>query len=185
MFSYRWIHRFSMPPLEAVLDAVEAYFTTLCPGRYQVVRRERFCLEFRRGAWKRRLLDSSAIVPRFLGIDRRDITTWPTLLSVTTLPAPTTFEVTLQRHVQMPGGLALQPAHYEAGTAAFDRESDGLVGYLAEFLKLPSRPVVRAERTAPGASPVTEGQSAAGESSHASHEGPEAVRKGEADVADV
>ncbi len=142
MFSYRWTHRFAIPPLEAVLDAVEAYFTTLSPGRYRLARRERFCLEFRRGSWKRRLLDHSAIVPRFTGIDRRDVATWPTLMTVTTLPSPSSFEVTVQRDVQMPDGLPLQDGHQASGAAAFEREMSGLVAYLEEFLHLPARPDV-------------------------------------------
>lgn len=146
MFSYRWTHRFTIPPLEAVLDAVEAFFTTLSPGRYQTVRRERFCLEFRRGAWRRRLLDPDALVPRFTGVDRRDVATWPTLMTVTTLPSPASFEVAVQRDVQMPSGLPLQDGHQVAGAAAFDGEMDGLVGYLSEFFKLPDRPDVSGER---------------------------------------
>jgi hypothetical protein len=144
MFSYRWTYRFTMPPLEAVLDAVEAYFTTLAPGRYKLEHRERFCVEFRRGAWRTRWLDSSAFVPRFTGIDRRDVATWPTLLTVTALPSLTAFEITVQRDVQMPNGLPLQEGHQGVGASTFTAETDGLVDYLAEFLKLPERPDVAA-----------------------------------------
>ena len=145
MFSYRWMHRFTIPPLDAVLDAVEAYFTTLPAGRYQLVRRDRFCVEFRRGAWRSRWFDASAMVPRFLAIDRRDVCTWPTVMAVTALPSPTTFDMSVQRDVRMPNGLPLQPAHREAGLAAFTEETDGLVAYLAEFLRLPQRPDVTME----------------------------------------
>ncbi|MGB9624192.1 MAG: hypothetical protein ACPMAQ_04960 [Phycisphaerae bacterium] len=142
MFSYRWTYRFAIPPLEAVLDAVEAYFTTLAPARYRMERRERFCIEFRRGAWRGRLLDSSSLVPRFSGIDRRDVATWPTFLTVTALPSPTSFEIMVQRDVQLPNGLPLTEAHRALGEAAFAAETNGLVDYLAEFFKLPHRPDV-------------------------------------------
>jgi hypothetical protein len=142
MFSYRWTYRFAIPPLEAVLDAVEAYFTTLAPGRYKMERRERFCLEFRRGAWRGRWLDSESLVPRFSGINRRDVATWPTLMTVTALPSPTAFEITVQRHVQMPNGLPLTEGHQGVGEATFTAETNGLVDYLAVFLKLPQRPDV-------------------------------------------
>lgn len=143
MFSYRWTHCFSIAPLEAVLDAVEAFFTTLSPERYRLTQRERFCCEFRRGAWRRRWFDASARVPRFLGIDRRNVATWPTLLTVTALPSPETFELTVHHNVQLPNGLPLAAGHREAGSTAFDQELDGLVEYLKTFLKLPVRPDVR------------------------------------------
>ena len=131
-----------MPPLEAVLDAVEAYFTTLSPGRYTLERRERFCLEFRRGAWRGKFFDRAVLVPKFLGIDRRDVTTWPTQMAVTARPAPEAFAMSVQRDVQMPNGLPLRGRHHDEGTAAFDAEMAGLVDYLAEFLKLADRPDV-------------------------------------------
>jgi len=142
MFSYRWTYRFTIPPLEAVLDAVEAYFTTLAPVRYRMERRERFCIEFRRGACRGRLFDSTSRVPRFSGIDRRDVTTWPTFLTVTALPSPTSFEIMVQRDVQLPNGLPLTDAHRGIGESVFIAETNGLVDYLAEFLKLPHRPDV-------------------------------------------
>lgn len=142
MFAYRWTFRFTIPPLESVLDAVEAYFTTLAPGRYKLERRERFCLEFRRGAWRGRLFDPESRVPKFSGINRRDVTTWPVLMTVTALPSPTSFEMMVQRDVQMPNGLPLNEAHQEIGESTFTAETNGLVDYLAVFLKLAQRPDV-------------------------------------------
>jgi hypothetical protein len=145
MFTYRWTHRFAIAPLEAVLDAVEAYFTTLPAGRYELVKRERFCLALRRGAWRRGLFDPDKHVPKFLGIDRREVPTWPVELTVTTRPAPSEFDVIVEREVRLPNGLPLRPAHRDAGTNHFDAETAGLVEYLTEFLKLREQPAVRTE----------------------------------------
>lgn len=145
MFSYSWTHGFTIPPLEAVLDAVEAYCTTLADARYELGKRERFCLEFRRGAWRGKWLDPDVQVPRFFGIDRFNITTWPTILRVTALPSPTAFDIRLRREVAMPNGLPLKPAHRAVGGAAFDRETEGLIEYLTSFLHLSAKPDVRQE----------------------------------------
>ncbi len=146
MFVYRWTHSFSIPPLEAVIDAVEAFCTTLSPVRYEPVKRERFCIEFRRGAWRSKWLDPAVQVPKFTGINRLDVNTWPTLLRVTTLPSPDAFQITLLRKIQMPNGLSLQQPHYELGETAFNRETESLVMYLVSFLKLAERPDVTRDK---------------------------------------
>jgi hypothetical protein len=131
--------------MDAVLDAVEAYITTLPSARYELVRRERFCIEFRRGAWRGKWLDPSILVPKFMAIDRFDAGTWPTLLRVTALPSPGTFEIALLRDVRMPNGLPLKTPHHEMGDLVFSRETEGLIEYLTSFLHLPVRPDVRRE----------------------------------------
>jgi hypothetical protein len=149
MFTYRWTHRFTIKPLEAVLDACEAYFTTLDPGRYKLLERNRFSLEFRRGAWRERFLEPGAYVPKFFAVNRTDVTTWPVNLTITARPSPNEFEMTVERQAKLPSGLPLQPGHKEVGQKAFDDETTGLVEYLAEFLKLDEQPDVKANGETP------------------------------------
>jgi len=140
--SYTWEYQLQVPPYDKLLEVLEAFFASYPGGDYSCERRERFRLEFRRGAWKKSLFGVGPLVPERLA--RGQFSRWPVIVRVLARPAPDSFTVTMRYELHLPKSVpSLVPEVQSSVDLYIRRELDDLARYLAECVGLDEPPTVK------------------------------------------
>jgi len=139
--SYTWEYRIDVPPYDKLMEVLEAFFCSYPGGDYSCESRQRFKLQFRRGAWHKSLLGLGDFVPDRLipGQFNR----WPVLVHVLSRPSPEVYRVTVRYELHLPKWVpSLIPEVQASVDLHIRQELLDLSTYLAECIGLPQPPAV-------------------------------------------
>jgi len=128
---YSFKYRINAPPYDKTMEVLEAFFTSYPGGDYTRELREKYKLEFRRGAWRRKITSLGTLVPDRLVKGR--FNQWPVIVRVMVRPAPAVSIIAIEYRLYMPSSTRSLGAKVQASVDAHIRnELTDLAAYLAQ-----------------------------------------------------